>query len=880
MGHWWTRSDSVEAPSGVSTPTAPVEAGWRSLPPIQRVLTPTPAVAPLHTFASSLVTAQNPSLLAPLGHSLDLAGPSGQVDGLAAPVPTTYAAADPLPLNVQAESPRRVQRMLAGLVAQRVLSSPVAQRVLTSPAAQAAAAIPVVSQVIDTVTAASPPPPPVVTGPTSGSANTPDTPEPLGENSSLPDLGQVDDPFTDLVVADPDSPTPATAGPPPPGPPALPGPVQRTVAPALAPPPIATALPLLGEASDAGPIPSGVGPGVPSSSPPAPASASTSPLAAAVSPSENAPAGRPTSIEPAVQRVIPAPTTTVSAVPPTPAPVRTFGADTPMKTSAPTTIPTMPPALPVAQRLSTDPGSGPRTTAPTHTVEPAHQHIAPAGPTPPSAAAASMPETEATGPTPVRPLLTESEPLVDVDDDVPAAVRIGDPIGAPVQRAMDMPALVGLEHLLGGSGTADAAPMRSVARARIGLPVVPSTPAQTPSSAGAPVQRAVLGLPDTTEWSTARRSDTGVGRPAAPPAPSTDHGAPSLPTTSLQTAMAGPLASAALPMVSRIADPAGPGELGPSLPGGPAWSTVSPTSETGATPLMSRAVDATRREPSMLLSDPAPAGVTGAVLPSFPLASVPPTTTAVPAAVSRPLLAQRVVDPVLGLAGAFRPAPGGLVPDVPSLSVANAPPIPGRPSPMHSGLLAAATPGPVAQRVADDPSVLAPTLRPSSLEPGMTVLRSIDLPTAGSRNASLPGLSPVVPTGAYPVLTTTPTGPTASARSLPLAMPAPLPAPTLAGDAAVNAGVAQRLPDNSVQFAPPAESSSGFAFEAPVQRMADVPVVQTAPAATAAAGGGEGALPTDLDELARRLFDPLSARLKTELWLDRERAGLISELRR
>jgi len=35
-----------------------------------------------------------------------------------------------------------------------------------------------------------------------------------------------------------------------------------------------------------------------------------------------------------------------------------------------------------------------------------------------------------------------------------------------------------------------------------------------------------------------------------------------------------------------------------------------------------------------------------------------------------------------------------------------------------------------------------------------------------------------------------------------------------------------------------------------------------------------------VEDLARRLFDPLCARLKAELWLDRERAGLITELRR
>ena len=35
----------------------------------------------------------------------------------------------------------------------------------------------------------------------------------------------------------------------------------------------------------------------------------------------------------------------------------------------------------------------------------------------------------------------------------------------------------------------------------------------------------------------------------------------------------------------------------------------------------------------------------------------------------------------------------------------------------------------------------------------------------------------------------------------------------------------------------------------------------------------------DLDELARRLFEPLSARLRAELWLDRERAGLVTDVR-
>jgi hypothetical protein len=55
------------------------------------------------------------------------------------------------------------------------------------------------------------------------------------------------------------------------------------------------------------------------------------------------------------------------------------------------------------------------------------------------------------------------------------------------------------------------------------------------------------------------------------------------------------------------------------------------------------------------------------------------------------------------------------------------------------------------------------------------------------------------------------------------------------------------------------------------------PAAAPAPAAgPAAAPGGTGkGKPTaaELDELAKRLYEPLSARLRTELWLDRERSG-------
>ena len=53
------------------------------------------------------------------------------------------------------------------------------------------------------------------------------------------------------------------------------------------------------------------------------------------------------------------------------------------------------------------------------------------------------------------------------------------------------------------------------------------------------------------------------------------------------------------------------------------------------------------------------------------------------------------------------------------------------------------------------------------------------------------------------------------------------------------------------------------------------------PAAAAPLSGGPGPaggeVGANLDEMARRLYEPLAARLREELWLDRERAGLMSD---
>jgi hypothetical protein len=71
-------------------------------------------------------------------------------------------------------------------------------------------------------------------------------------------------------------------------------------------------------------------------------------------------------------------------------------------------------------------------------------------------------------------------------------------------------------------------------------------------------------------------------------------------------------------------------------------------------------------------------------------------------------------------------------------------------------------------------------------------------------------------------------------------------------------------------------------LDAPAPEPVAAPPADAATAAapaTAAAGATAAPSGAALDELVRRLYDPLSARLKDELRLDRERAGLITDLR-
>jgi len=71
-----------------------------------------------------------------------------------------------------------------------------------------------------------------------------------------------------------------------------------------------------------------------------------------------------------------------------------------------------------------------------------------------------------------------------------------------------------------------------------------------------------------------------------------------------------------------------------------------------------------------------------------------------------------------------------------------------------------------------------------------------------------------------------------------------------------------------------------LAIEVPVQRAEEAaPATGGAPEVAGAAGGTPGHSDKELDDLARQLYERLRSRLRHELLVDRERAGLITDLR-
>lgn len=177
------------------------------------------------------------------------------------------------------------------------------------------------------------------------------------------------------------------------------------------------------------------------------------------------------------------------------------------------------------------------------------------------------------------------------------------------------------------------------------------------------------------------------------------------------------------------------------------------------------------------------------------------------------------------------------------------------------------------------------------------------VPASAPVQRSVPASAPVGRLDGLAVAT--PRGPAAGHREPPAGYPDP-------GAIAVARGLARREPDGSVVFdlgsasvppdplpstsyIEPAAWNPSVGSAATVQRQeaaepvgAPAPSPDSAPATTMPAPSlapapsatpPPGAAIPPLDELARQLFGPLTARLKAELRLDRERSGMLTDLR-
>ncbi|MEU3769059.1 hypothetical protein AB0E55_28745 [Amycolatopsis keratiniphila] len=133
----WRRKEPGTPPETPSPATLPVtRAEWRSLPPIQRVVAGHPLINPVQRFSSSLTSWRSPAYLEPLGHRVGPAEPSGVIDGLArAPVPPPD-----LPVVQRSARKRGVLSRLWGTSVQRAAEPDAPVSVVPEPEAPVSAA--------------------------------------------------------------------------------------------------------------------------------------------------------------------------------------------------------------------------------------------------------------------------------------------------------------------------------------------------------------------------------------------------------------------------------------------------------------------------------------------------------------------------------------------------------------------------------------------------------------------------------------------------------------------------------------------------------------------------------------------------------------------
>jgi hypothetical protein len=819
---------SVPAPPATQQPAvAPVRPrdDWLELPAVQRTLKPLSPVAPLDVFTGNLAAHQNPSFLAPLGHRVDPDGPGGLVSGLASvrpgqPIPYADSSvlAVPAPKKPRPAVQRRSITWSTATPAESTESFPV------DPDAAA--------PIEDTSEAE----------PASYEA----------ESHPAATKDAASSPHPRAAAVDADVVTPAPTG-------------ERHVAPLLGTPETATVAATMEPTSN-----------TESAETTAPAAPLTVSRLAQETVTAQPPAGRP-----------------VAAAQSGAADGRQPGVQPPTISSAAT------PAPGLQRQLAAVPEHRPRAAVfpPGFTVE--LPVVAAAEPEPSPAAAVPFdgsPPVELTaGHQQTRDLPTAPAPTIGLrTGDLPTApasspYRDPDPVPADPKRAAEQPE----SEALGAEPAEPTAPLSGFA-ARIAGLTHPPEDAPPPAAAAGPlaphsVQRLVVG------------SAAPSQKPTAPAEPSGGQsGTPTLVSAHSPEPPVAPIVSGMTPLVQRTADhtadlstdaaspplPVAPsgsheaGSPGRDLPLDPAFPATAPPPGSGrdlaapaggpiaapdtALPVVAR-LTSTEQSPAAPRSTPwIPTG-TAALVSHRPPLAVPADLSS---AVAPSPAVQRVSYPAPGQPQVIRRG------DAPAV-VQRRPASPGTPA---------------FDDVAENPVSVEVLRRTVTDEP--PVVASVDTTGRGGRRMEpIPVQRRSVSTPATP-LTTAAVG---SASGNSAGMPPTIGqtrsfAAMFAGTSALeSAGEAEEHPGyTTVQLQtateppptspPPEDQTAAPAAEPPVETAAPSPTAAAAAGAVAAAPTA-GAAAADLDEMARRLFEPLSARLRAELWLDRERAGLVTDAR-
>ncbi|WP_448612539.1 hypothetical protein [Modestobacter sp. URMC 112] len=492
--------------------------------------------------------------------------------------------------------------------------------------------------------------------------------------------------------------------------------------------------------------------------------------------------------------------------------------------------------------------------------------------------------------------------------------------GRPLLPEPGPPALPGTPeelHLPGRTGTPDGGPgvLPAVQRSVPDLPTVAQP--RTDEPAGAPTTPAPL-TPAPLPPAPLVPSGRVTPQSAAQAAPHSVPGGHPVTSGHDSAVATGPAA----PVVQRAADPEGPTAPAPE-PAASGTDTLVPAAATAPQPA------------------PAPAGHEEDPPPAPAAQQDEPEAAPLPEAIA-PLLGERpglgsglgsgAPAPAWSAAPVVQRSPDGTVPGAALAAGTASRPAPGR----TGGTDGTVGPDPQVRlvplqrdRTGSGAAAPAGTVQRSTRPSGTAATAEADQPPPGPGSLPWPGAVPHAGwTGTAP-RSLPPTGPGAAPTvpgwdtSGPDAAPAvqgsgtrfgggpgelarPFPAGPVAqrapdpGSTALALGLARRDVDGSVVFVPPRVQRDEDPAGEPLgtQPAADGPApagtpVGPDPAGTAgppptpvpAAAAPAGPAPAatagtpDLDDLARRLFDPLSARLRAELRLDRERAGLAADLR-